>query len=126
MCKEQIELPWWKRTWLWLRRWGWVPFGFVLLVLGFLVGGFVFRRREDGKMADPLSDIKEAVQRNNEQIDAEIAAAETVRDEQIRRIEEEHQEQIATLTEDQEQRRQQLRRNPRRMARWLTNLARGE
>ncbi len=120
------EPAWWTKAYHWLRKWGWIPLGFILLVLGFIFGGALFRRREDGKIVDPLSDIKEAVKRNDEQIDAEIEVARQNHVAEVQRIEREHSEQLEQLSEDQERRRQLLRRNPKRLASWLTGLARGE
>jgi len=121
-----FELPWWTKAYHWFRKWGWIPLGFILLVLGFIFGGALFRRREDGKVADPLSDIREAVKRNDEQIDAEIEQARQAHVAEVQRIEREHADQLRELSEDQERRRQELRRNPKKLASWLTGLASGE
>jgi hypothetical protein len=123
---SSYDLSWWKRAWLWLRRWGWVPLGFILLVLGFVAGGFIFRRKPDGTIKDPLSDIKDAVRRHDDQVDVELREAQRQKEEQIRQIEQEHAAEIAKLTAEQEAKRDELRRNPKKLARWLTNLARGE
>lgn len=120
-----FELPWWTKAWNWFRKWGWIPAGFVILVLGFVLGGVLFRRR-DGKVITPLDDIREAVRQHDEEVDAEIEAARQAHVDEVIRIEREHQEQLDKLTEDQERRRQEYRKNPKRLARWLTGLARGE
>jgi len=44
----------------------------------------------------------------------------------VQRIEREHAAELEKLDEDQERRRQELRKNPKRLASWLTGLARGE
>jgi hypothetical protein len=120
------DFPWWTRVWTWFRRWGWIPAAVILAVLAFVLGGFLFRRREDGRILDPLTDIKDAVDRNNRHIDGEILEAEHQREEAIERIEAEHREQLEKLDEDQQRRRTELRRNPKKLARWLTNLAKGD
>jgi hypothetical protein len=122
----EVDLPWWEQGLIWFRRWGWIPVAIVVAILAFAAGGFIFRRRKDGKVMDPLSDIREAVERNNKKIDTELQEAAYARDERIAEIEEEHAETIRTLTEDQKKRAESYRRNPERMARWLTNLAKGK
>jgi hypothetical protein len=117
------DFPWWTRAWTWFRRWGWIPAAVILAILAFVLGGFLFRRREDGKILDPLTDIKDAVDRNNRKIDGEILEAEHRREEAIERIEAEHRAQIEKLDEQQQERRRELRRNPKKLARWLTRLA---
>jgi len=32
--KIPFELPWWTKAYNWFRKWGWVPLGFILLILG--------------------------------------------------------------------------------------------
>lgn len=120
-----FELPWWTKAWNWFRKWGWVPIGFLLILLGFILGGALFRRR-DGKVITPLTDIRNAVQRHDEEVKVEIEAARQAHVAKVIEIEREHQEQIGQLNEEQEQRRQELRRNPKKLARWLTGLARGD
>jgi hypothetical protein len=119
-------MAWWERAIIWFRRWGWVPIAVVLLILGFILGGFLMRRRKGGRVSDPLSDIRNAVDENNLKIDAEIAEAQIERDRQLAKIEEKHRETLAALDEDQKKRAEQYRRNPRRLSRWLTGLAKGE
>jgi len=119
------ELPWWKKTWLWLKKWGWVPVGFVILVVGFILGGFIFKKREDGTIIDPLSDLNEAINRNNEQINSELTHARDVRDQEVQRIETEYKTQIEQLNETQRNQYNEMRQNPKKAAKWLTNLARG-
>lgn len=121
-----IDLSWWERAVIWFRRWGWIPVAIVIAILAFAAGGFIFRRRKDGKVMDPLSDIREAVERNNQKIDAELQEAAYVRDQRIAEIEQQHAETIRNLTEDQKKRAEQYRRNPERMAKWLTGLAKGD
>lgn len=121
-----IDLSWWERAVVWFRRWGWIPVAIVIAILAFAAGGFIFRRRKDGKVMDPLSDVLEAVERNNHKIDAELQEAAYVRDQRIAEIEQQHAETIRNLTEDQKKRAEQYRRNPERMARWLTGLAQGK
>lgn len=119
-----FNLPWWTKAWNWFRKWGWVPVGFVLLLLGFLCGGAIFgRRREDGRRATPVDNIKDAIDRNNEEIDAEIEQARQEHIADIVRVEREHQAAIDELNEEQEQKRQELRRNPKKLAKWLTDLS---
>ena len=120
-----FELPWWTKAWNWFRKWGWVPLGFLLVLLGFIVGGALFRRR-DGKVITPLEDIRDAVKRHDEEVDAEIEVARQGHVARVIEIEREYQAQIDQLNEEQEQRRQELRRNPKKLASWLTGLARGE
>lgn len=122
----EIDLPWWDKAIVWFRRWGWIPVAIVVAILAFAAGGFIFRRRKDGKVMDPLSDIREAVERNNHKIDTELQEAAYVRDQRIAEIEEQHAETIRNLTEDQKKRAEKYRRNPDRMARWLTGLAQGK
>jgi Skp family chaperone for outer membrane proteins len=119
----EIDLSWWTRAVVWFRRWGWIPVAVLIAVLAFAAGGFIFRRRKDGKVMDPLSDIREAVVRNNQKIDAELQAEAIERDRRIASIEQEHAATIAALDEDQKKRAQQYRRNPDQLARWLTGLA---
>lgn len=121
-----FELPWWTKAYNWFRKWGWVPLGFILVVLAFVCGGALFRRREDGKVLDPLSDIRESIKTNNEQIDAEVEQARQVHVAQVQQIEREHAAELESLNEDQDRRRQELRKEPKKLARWLTGLARGE
>ena len=120
-----FELPWWTKAWNWFRKWGWIPLGFLLILVGFIVGGALFRRR-DGKVITPLDDIRDAMQRHNDEIDTEVEVARQVHIERVIEIERDHQEQIDQLNEEQEQRRQELRLNPKKLASWLTSLARGE
>jgi len=123
--EKSFDLPWWIKAWNWFRKWGWVPMGFLLLVLGFVGGGALFgRRREDGKRATPVDNIKDAIDRNNEEIDAEIEQARQQHVAEVVRIEREHQEAVAALDEEQERKRQELRRNPKKLAKWLTELSR--
>lgn len=123
--KIPFELPWWTKAWNWFRKWGWVPLGFLLLLIGFIVGGALFRRR-DGKVITPLTDIRDAVQRHDEEVDAEIETARQAHVVKVIEIERQYQEQIDQLNEEQQVRRQELRRNPKKLASWLTGLARGE
>jgi len=119
-----FELPWWTKAWNWFRKWGWVPIGFLLILLGFILGGALFRRR-DGRVITPLTDIRDAVQRNDEEINAEVESARQDHVTKVIEIERQYQEQIGQLSEEQEVRRQELRRNPKKLARWLTGLAQG-
>lgn len=127
MPNDEIRfvLSWWTKAYIWFRKWGWVPFGFVLILLGFIFGGAIFRRR-DGKIISPLEDIREKVEENNREIDIDIERAREAHVVEVQRIEREHAAQVQELTEDQERRRKELRRNPKKLARWLTRLARGE
>ena len=121
--KIRFVLSWWAKASIWFRKWGWVPLGFILLVLGFVMGGAVFRRRE-GKVITPLDDIKEKVAENNQRIDAEIEQARQVHVAEVQRIEREHAAELQQLNEEQQERRQELRTNPKKLAKWLTSLAR--
>ena len=123
--KETFVVPWWTKAWNWFRKWGWVPLGFLFLLIVFILGGAIFRRR-DGKVITPLKDIQDSVKRHNEEVDAEIAAAQQVHVDQVIKIERQYQDQIDQLTEAQQAQRQELRRNPKKLASWLTGLARGE
>ena len=108
------------------RRWGWIPVGLLLVFLGFVAGGALFRRRDDhGRMPNPIRDLQKAIEENNQRIDAEIAVAALEHSNSIRRIEAEHADTIAQLTKDQRRRYDELRSNPTRCAKWLTRLARG-
>jgi Sec-independent protein translocase protein TatA len=119
--KLKDVLPWWTKAWLWFRRWGWVPIAILLVVVAFIVGGFLFRK--NGKIViNPLRDIRKAIDENNRRIDAELIQAEYDKEAEIARIEKKHADTIAKLDEDQQARREELRANPRRLARWLTNL----
>ena len=120
-----FELPWWTKIYNWFRKWGWVPLGFILLILGFIFGGAIFRRR-DGKIIMPLDDIREKVDENNKQIDAEIEQARQAHVAEVQRIEREHAAELEKLSADQERRRQELRKDPKKLAQWLTNLARND
>jgi len=124
--KIPFDLPWWTKAYNWFRKWGWVPLGFVLLLLGFIFGGALFRRRPDGKVITPFKDIKDKVDENNKQIDEEIEQARQAHVAEVQRIEREHAAELEKLDEDQERRRQELRRDPKKLSRWLTGLARGE
>jgi len=119
-----FELPWWTKAWNWFRKWGWVPLGFLVIVIVFILGGAIIRRR-DGKVINPLTDIRDAMQRHNDEVDAEVEAARQEHIAKVIEIEREYQEQIDQLNEEQEKRRQELRRNPKKLANWLTSLARG-
>lgn len=121
-----FELPWWTKAWMWCRRWGWIPLGIVLIILGFILGGFLFRRREDGVVLDPVTDIRQKVTENNKVLDKEVEDLRRAHEQQIIQIEREHEQALQNLSEDQEKRRQELRRNPKKLAKWLTGLARGE
>jgi predicted Holliday junction resolvase-like endonuclease len=116
----------WQRFVVWFRRWGWVPIAIVLAILAFIAGGFIFRRRRDGRILDPLSDVRNAVEENNLRIDAEIIEAQLERDRQLAEIEARHRETLARLDEEQKKRAEQYRRDPKKLSRWLTNLARGK
>ena len=116
-------LPWWTKAYNWFRKWGWVPLGFILLLLGFVFGGALFRRR-DGKVVMPFEDIREKVAENNQRIDNEIEQARQAHIAEVQRIEREHAAELQKLSEDQERRRHELRRNPKKLAKWLTHLAR--
>jgi Sec-independent protein translocase protein TatA len=119
--KLQDVLPWWTKAWLWFRRWGWVPIAVLLVIVAFVVGGFLLRK--NGKIViNPLRDIRKAIDENNRRIDAELVQAEYDKEAEIARIEKEHADTIAKLDADQQARREELRANPRRLARWLTNL----
>lgn len=120
--KLQDVLPWWTKAWLWFRRWGWVPVAVLLTLIAFIIGGFLFRRSNGTIAVNPLRDIREAIDKNNRRIDAEVLQAEFVRESEIARIESEHAATIAKLNADQQQRREELRSNPRRLAQWLTKL----
>jgi hypothetical protein len=127
MSPEKIKsiqdvLPWWTKAWLWFRRWGWVPVAVLLTLIAFIIGGFLFRRDNGTIAVNPLRDIKKAVDKNNRRIDAELVQAEFERESEIARIENEHAATIAKLSADQQQRREELRSNPRRLAQWLTKL----
>ncbi|MHC4121585.1 MAG: hypothetical protein ACYSWO_29280 [Planctomycetota bacterium] len=117
--------PWWTKAYNWFRKWGWVPLGFVLLLLSFIFGGALFNRR-DGKIVSPLDDIREKVVENNREIDIDIERARQAHIDEVQRIEREHAAALEQLNEDQERRRQQLRRNPKKLAKWLTRLAQNE
>jgi hypothetical protein len=119
-------LPWWTRAWNWFRKWGWVPLGLLFLLIVFILGGAVIRRREDGRVLTPLDDIKDALERHDAEVAIEVEKERQRHVAEVVRIEREHQAQIDKLTEDQERRRQELRQNPKKLARWLTALARGE
>lgn len=121
-----IDLPWWTKAVIWFRRWGWIPVAIVIAILAFIAGGFIFRRRKDGRVMDPLSDIREAVERNNQKIDVELQEAAIVRDQRVAEIEQQHAETLAKLDEDQKRRAETYRRNPDRLAKWLTDLSRGQ
>ena len=120
-----FDIPWWTKTYNWLRKWGWIPLGFVLILLGFIFGGALFRRR-DGKVITPLDDIRKSVEENNKKIDAEVEQARQAHVAEVQRIEREHAAQLEKLSEDQERRRQELRKDPKKLASWLTGLARGD
>jgi hypothetical protein len=103
-----------------------VPIAVIILILGFILGGFLVRRRKGRRIVDPISDIKTAVEENNRKIDAEIMAAQIERDRELAEIEQKYKETLAALDDDQRERAERYRRNPKRLARWLTGLAKGE
>lgn len=113
------------RVWKWLQRYWWVPVGFLVLLGGCILGGFL-RREEGGLIVDPLRDVRDRIRENNERIDAAEAEAEMERDLEVERIEQEHAETLARLDEDQRKRAEEYRSNPRRLARWLTKLAKDQ
>lgn len=119
-------LPWWTKAYNWFRKWGWIPLGVIFLVLSFVLGGFLFRRREDGTVLDPISDLRGKISDNNKAIDQETEALRRAHEAEVIRIEREHEQLLQKLSQDQENRRQELRRNPKKLAKWLTGLARGQ
>ena len=119
-------MAWWEKAIVWFRRWGWVPIAIIILILGFILGGFLVRRRKGRRIVDPISDIKTAVEENNRKIDAEIMAAQIERDRELAEIDQKYKETLAALDDDQRERAERYRRNPKRLARWLTGLAKGE
>lgn len=131
MAPAEVEaipfvIPWWTKAWLWFRRWGWVPLAIILLILGFALGGFIFRRRQDGRILDPISDLRQKITDNNKVLDKETEDLRRAHEAEIIRIEREHEQVLQKLTQEQENRRQELRCNPKKLASWLTNLARGQ
>jgi Skp family chaperone for outer membrane proteins len=63
---------------------------------------------------------------NNREIDIDVERARQAHVDEVQRIEREHAAALEQLNEDQERRRQQLRRNPKKLAKWLTRLAQNE
>lgn len=121
-----FELPWWTKAYNWFRKWGWIPLGVVFLVLSFALGGFLLKRRQDGGVLDPVSDLRQKIADNNKAIDQETENLRRAHEAEVIKIEREHEQLLQKLTQDQENRRQELRRNPKKLAKWLTGLARGE
>jgi len=121
-----FELPWWTKAYVWFRRWGWIPLALIFVILGFALGGFIFRRREDGGVLDPITDLRQKVTDNNKVLDKELEDRRRAHEQEIIKIEREHEQALQNLTQDQENRRQELRKDPKKLARWLTGLARGE
>jgi hypothetical protein len=121
-----FELPWWTKAYVWFRRWGWIPLGVIFLVLSFVLGGFLLRRREDGTVVGPISDLHQKIADNNKALDSEVEGLRRAHEAEVIRIEREHEQALQNLSEDQERRRQELRRDPKKLASWLTGLARGE
>jgi hypothetical protein len=119
-------LPWWTKAYMWFRRWGWIPLGVVFIVLSFVLGGFLLRRREDGGVLDPVSDLRGKIADNNKALDSELEGLRQAHEAEVVKIEREHEQALQNLSEDQENRRQELRRNPKKLAKWLTGLARGQ
>lgn len=121
-----FELPWWTKAYVWFRRWGWIPLGVVLIILGFVLGGFLLRRREDGSIIGPASDLRQKIVDNNKALDSELEGLRRAHEAEVIKIEREHEQALQSLSEDQERRRQELRRDPKKLAKWLTGLARGD
>jgi hypothetical protein len=121
-----FDLPWWTKAYMWFRRWGWIPLGIVLIILGFALGGFILNRREDGRVVGPVSDLRQKIQDNNKALDSEVEALRRAHEAEVIRIEREHEQALQNLSEDQERRRQELRKDPKKLARWLTGLARSD
>ena len=118
-------LPWWTKVYNWFRKWGWVPLGLLLLILSFVVGGFLLKRRQDGGVLDPVSDLRQKIADNNKAIDQETETLRRAHEAEVIKIEREHEEALQNLSQEQENRRQELRQNPKKLAKWLTGLARG-
>lgn len=95
------------------------------MALSFVLGGFLLRRREDGTVLDPISDLRGKIADNNKAIDQETEALRRAHEAEVIKIEREHEQVLQKLSQDQENRRQELRRNPKKLAKWLTGLARG-
>lgn len=121
-----FELPWWTKAWMWFRRWGWIPLGILFLLVSFILGGFLLNRREDGRVVGPVSDLRQKIADNNKALDSEVENLRRAHEAEVIKIEREHEQALQNLSEDQEKRRQELRRDPKKLARWLTGLARGE
>lgn len=121
-----FELPWWTRAYMWFRRWGWIPLGIIFLALSFILGGFLLRRREDGTVVGPISDLHQKIADNNKALDSEVESLRRAHEAEVIKIEREHEQALQNLSEDQERRRQELRKDPKKLARWLTGLARGD
>ena len=121
-----FELPWWTKALNWFRKWGWIPLGVIFLVLSFVLGGFLLKRRQDGRVLDPVSDLRQKIADNNKKIDQETEDLRRAHEAEVIKIEREHEQLLQKLSQDQENRRQELRRNPKKLAKWLTGLARGQ
>jgi len=99
--------------------------GLILAVLGYAFGGFL-EGIKNPRRRNPLRKLENAMHRNNQKIDAELAEAEADKNEKIRMIEKEYQEAIINLTDDQQKRKEQYKDDPKKLARWLTSLARSK
>jgi len=117
-----LSQGWLERAYLWLRRWAWVPIGFIILVVGFFLGGFALPT-SDKNRRNPFRQIKNAIDRNNQEIDAEVCEAEIRRKEELKRIEREYQREIKALDGEQQKKYEYYKRNPQKLAAWLTRLA---
>lgn len=126
MAQIPFSLPWWTKAYNWFRKWGWIPLGVIFLVLSFVLGGFLLKRRQDGRVLDPVSDLRQKIADNNKKIDQETEDLRRAHEAEVIKIEREHEQLLQKLSQDQENRHQELRRNPKKLAKWLTGLARGQ
>jgi hypothetical protein len=77
-----------------------------------------------GGMVDPLSKIKARVNKNNKRIDAKIQDRQIQRDLEVAAIEEKYRETIDRFDQAQERKMHTMMNNPKRLAKWLTELSR--
>ncbi len=96
-------------------KYWWVAIGVVLIVIGFFIG----RKRSDLKRWRAVEERIDEVEEDEELRRAEVRQAHTNR---IRTIEEEHVETIEALTEDQQERYENLRDKPVRLNNYLNSL----
>lgn len=113
------ELPWHKKTWIWLKNNWYVPVTIVALVLG------MFLYIASAGRANVTSRVLRSMRKNQDKADAEIRVLEDEAEEKIQEAEKRYQEALEQFTEDQKKEYDRVRRRgPGAVASWLSDFDR--